>query len=70
MSTFTMERASSGSRWTGVSQTGGGKSSQKTAGGEHTIYEEDFFTENAANKRISNPVSGKDYDYQQMLRYS
>lgn len=47
VSRFATEHAASGSRWRGVSQTGGRKRSQNTVVGEHARYEENFFTENA-----------------------
>lgn len=72
VSRFAIEHAAPGSRWSGVSQTGGRKSSQNTAVGEHVRHGEDFFTENkiGANKIeevaksvFCNPNSSKGCDY-------
>ena len=49
MSRSAIKHAASGSRWSEVSQTGGRRSSQKMAVGEHMRLVEDFcLTENAS----------------------
>lgn len=74
VSRFAMEHAASGSRWSGESQTGGRKGSQKTGGGSTQGVMRTSLQRMPANKigelakiTICHPNSGKDCDYQQML---